>query len=473
MSLLERGTPAAEQQPVAAGTGSGRSGRSGRKAPPRRRRPYVPVPDRSDPGNAALYALLAVLGLYILVPPELRYEGFGGSLGRPATIGGVLLAAWWALSRVVPGQAMRGRQPVRTAAVAYGIAFLLGVGASADRLLQPVEMRGLDRQIFSQMALLGLLLVTVDGLRNWRQVERALRAVVLFGGALSGIGLLQWAFKAEVATWYRATGLSLGIDREFRVRGEGDFQRVQGVLAHPIEFGVVMAMIFPLTVYFALKEQGRYKWFWRALVPLNAFMILLPVSRSSVLTLALAMMVATTAWSWRRRMAMLGAAVLGIALVRIAIPGLVGTIISLFKNFGQDDSIRGRLEDYDAIGSFAEGHEWFGRGPGTWVTNQLDYFTLDNQWLLTLMELGVVGVVTCAAIYIAGIVLGLRAAQLAPNEDAKAMIKAVTGAVVGALGASFTFDSIAFTGHMAVTFVMVGLAGAMWRISRRGEIPSS
>lgn len=439
------------------------------KKPPRLS--YVPMPNAADPGRAALRAVLFVLGLYILMPPELRYEGFGGSLGRPATIGGLSLAAWWALTRLVPSQTISGRQPVRTAAILYGIAFLLAVAATSNRLLQPVEQRGLDRQIFAQIALLGLLLATVDGLRNWRQVQSFSRGLAYFGGVLGVVGFIQWITETSVANWYAFTGLSLAVEREFRARGADDLQRVQSVLGHPIEFGVVMGMLLPLTLHFALYAK-KNQLFWWGLVGLNGLMVLLPVSRSSILTVGLGMAVATTAWPWIRRLQLAAVGFLAIVAVRVLIPGLVGTIFSLFRDFGQDDSIKGRLEDYDAIGEFAEGHAIFGRGPGTWVTAELDYFTLDNQWLLTLLELGLLGVVACAAIYLSGIICGFRAAQLAPTSESTSLIKALTGGIVGALGASFTFDSIAFTGHMAITFVFIGVAGACWRIATRGEIPA-
>ena len=56
--------------------------------------------------------------------------------------------------------------------------------------------------------------------------------------------------------------------------------------------------------------------------------------------------------------------------------------------------------DYDTARQLIAQHFWLGRGTGTWYAPKHEIF--DNQYLLTLVESGVFGLVTFVGIFVAG-----------------------------------------------------------------------
>ena len=73
--------------------------------------------------------LSLMVGLLCLVPVPLIVPNMTG-FGRPATIVGMVLAAWWFLARWSPGLSLKGPQPIRWAALAYLLAMMLSYAAA-------------------------------------------------------------------------------------------------------------------------------------------------------------------------------------------------------------------------------------------------------------------------------------------------------------------------------------------------------
>ena len=72
-------------------------------------------------------------------------------------------------------------------------------------------------------------------------------------------------------------------------------------------------------------------------------------------------------------------------------PGLLGTLRSLFLHASSDPSVKGRTNDYTVVFQYVGERPWFGRGPGTFLPGR--YILLDNQFLGALVATGVVGVI--------------------------------------------------------------------------------
>ncbi len=154
--------------------------------------------------------------------------------------------------------------------------------------------------------------------------------------------------------------------------------RVSSTATHPIEFGVTMAALLPLTLHHSLHARGDGRSL-RAWIPTVLICAAIPmsVSRSGILVAAVAVLVLFLGWprGWRlRALIVLPFAAVG---MRLLAPGLLGTIGSLFANLDADPSVSGRTDDYAVIlGLFAE-NPIFGRGLFTFVPRY--YRILDNQ----------------------------------------------------------------------------------------------
>ena len=147
------------------------------------------------------------------------------------------------------------------------------------------------------------------------------------------------------------------------------------------------------------------------------------VSRSGILTLAVGLAVYAVALSHRARLNALVLGLIGLGVFRALVPGLLGTVRSLFRDVGTDPSIEGRTDDYAAIPGLMQGHWWFGRGTGTFLPDV--YFFLDNQYLAALLQGGIVGLAAFIALLVVGlgVARGVRRRSLDPalRSEAQAL----------------------------------------------------
>jgi len=155
---------------------------------------------------------------------------------------------------------------------------------------------------------------------------------------------------------------------------------------------------------------------------------------------------------------------LAVAL-RLAIPGLLGTIVALFTNFFNDPSISGRTQDYGVVlGVFAD-NPWFGRGLFTFVPRY--YRILDNQYLMALVELGIIGLTAVIVFFVVGFFTARGAKRRATSADDRHIALALSASLVGLATSYATFDAWGFPMAAGLTFLVVGMIGSAWQNSMR------
>src|SRR5680860_557050 len=115
--------------------------------------------------------------------------------------------------------------------------------------------------------------------------------------------------------------------------------------------------------------------------------------------------------------------------LRLAIPGLLGTIVSLFTNFFNDPSISGRTQDYGVIFGVYADNPWFGRGLFTFVPRY--YRILDNRYLMALVELGIIGLTAVIVFFVVGFFTARGAKRRATSADDRHIALALSASLVG------------------------------------------
>lgn len=433
------------------------------------------------PHLPALAFLSAYVVLLLVVPAQLIFRPLGapGTLANMVGLGALL---WWCGARL-GGFTPRGRSPVRlllggvTVAVlaAYVSGMLAGWYAPSNMrqgtddvwtLVFPTVSQvhvamvtAADRGLLSFGAWLGIALLTIDGLRSWRDVDVLVRVLCWTTCLYSAVGIYQFYTGTNLAAYIQIPGLSanavVGASLTRSV-----LERVSSTASHPIEFAVVVGCVLPLALHLAIHRRRR-----RDLVPalVLGFAMPLAVSRSGILAVGLALLIMFCYWpSAVRRRALIVGPVAVVAL-RVVVPGLVGTIYSLFRGIATDPSVTGRTDDYGVVFSLYQDQAWFGRGLFTFVPGY--YRILDNQLLMVLVELGAVGLVAVLLLYIGsfGSALGARRRALAPRDSHVSL--AVAASIAGMLAASATFDAWGFAQAAGLTFLLFGLAGAASRLS--------
>jgi O-antigen ligase len=419
-------------------------------------------------------SLLATYIVLLLVIPSRLVVASIGATGTVANLFLLVALLWfglsWLMRRVSPAPFTR---PARLALLGYVIAVFLAYVAVGRRDADPTEYSAADRGLLQLLIWLPLILLCTS-LTEYRQIDRLLRLFVKLCAGVALVAMLEFVFKTSLTSWIVIPGLSSNSAAELIARG--DFIRPTSTAANTLELATVMVIALPFALQQAFHGDGRTflrRWAPVGLISLAAVMT---VSRTSVIGLALTLFVLLPTWDMQRVGRFFLVLIPALGAVRVLVPGLVGTVIGLFTAMldGGDNSTQSREATSADVGEYSAGHVWFGRGPGTFLP--LLYRYTDNQYLLALLEIGVVGIVAIVAIYVTTIHCGgagrRRFTDPARRETGQGFV--AVGFVL--LVVTATFDTLSFPIVAGSTFLMLGLSGAYLSVARReqanmGDLP--
>jgi len=416
--------------------------------------------------------LTLLVSLLLLVPQDYVFVGPLKSVGNPAVLVSLAALAIWAASRVLNLSESVELHPVRWLMWAFCVASLLSYAAAMTRGLLPAELASAGRSLFPVLGLLGMTLLAVDTLGD--RVTTLLQRVVLIGGAAAAIGIVEFFTSFDWSNTMLLPGLTANTQVADDTRS--GFERITVASQHSIEFSVVTAALVPLALHFAIHAEPRHRLRYR--LALVALLVAVPmsVSRSGVLTLMVGLPIYAAIMSNRGRFNVLVLGIIGLGVFRALVPGLLGTMLGLFRFAGDDPSITGRTDDYQAIPALMEGHWWLGRGLGTFLPDV--YFFLDNQYLGFLLAGGIVGLLTFIGLHVVGmgVARGVRHRSTDPALRSEGQALCATIAAFGV--AAITYDSFSFRQSTFLVFLAIGCAGAHWsrvrhQSKRVGTLPAS
>lgn len=405
--------------------------------------------------------LVVYLVLLFLVPARLIIGPLGAP-GRPAGLVALGLLLWWVAARLVPSLGVnRRRQPLHVALGFFSAAIVLSyVVAVATRQLPADQLTGADRGLLSMAAWVGVACVAMDMIRRVESIERLVRVIVGLGAVVAAVGIVQFATGADIAQALRIPGLTPNAGLAF-ISERSEFRRVAGTASHPIELGMVLALCVPLALHLAFNAtRDRLRWWAAATLILVA--VPMTLSRSAILGLAAGFLVLLPGWSGRRRAAFALVAPVFLVAMRSLIPGLLGTITSLFLHLGVDPSIKGRTEDYGSISEHIASSPWFGRGFATFLPS--DFFILDNQYLGSLVETGIVGLAALLLLLVVGFTSARAARRHATDPMTRDLAQSLAACVAVAGVGMATFDGFGFPFFAGLFFLLLGCIGALRRL---------
>ena len=406
--------------------------------------------------------LTLMLLLLFLLPEDYVVVGPLKSVGNPAQMVGMLALALWAAARVLGLIDARRDHPIRWVFLAYAMATLVAFAAAMSRTLSAEESAGAVRVLFPAAAALGVGLLAVDGLESRERVETLLEHLVLIGGVAAFIGIIEFFNHGFVYfEVMRLPGLTTNTDVINDTRS--GFSRIDGAAAHPIEYAVALACLAPLALHLTLNASTRARRRWCG-VALLLLLVVSPmsVSRSGVVALAVGLGVYAMHLSGRARFNAAVLAVIGVGVFRAAVPGLLGTLKSLLLIGQADPSIEGRTQDYAQIPGLMAGHWWLGRGLGTFQPER--YFYLDNQYLGSLLEGGMLGLAVLIATYLTGICVARGVRHRSGDPGLRGLGQALAGSIAALAVSALTFDELSFRQTRFTLFLLLGCAGALWTL---------
>ena len=424
----------------------------------------------------AMYAVL------LLCIPTRLIVGPIGAPGTPANLFAMVGLVWWICSIAGGLNPRRGITPTRLSFGLFTAAVLISYAAGqiqgwyqpadihqrSDRLWQAANVAQVtetigsaaDRGLLAWAGWAGIVLLTAEGIRSWRELEKVISWVVGAGTFMATIGVIQYFTRWNIAGLLQIPGLTALTDFG-NALSRSTLNRIVSTSAHPIELGVVMATILPLALHRSLHSDRKSTWIPTLLIGLAALM---SVSRSAIVVAAVALVILFLGWPMRWRLIALALVPVAGVLGPIALPGLLGTLRSLFTGIEHDPSITGRTDDYELVFRMFSERPLFGQGLFTWVP--MVYRTIDNQALVLLLELGIVGLAAFAWLILSGLIQALAPLRTGGSAQQRHLGLAVAAALIGITTSYVTFDAMGFRQVAGLTFLMLGLAGAVWHISQ-------
>ncbi len=418
-------------------------------------------------GTARHFDASSVLTLYIcllLGIPSTMVVAPLGSAGAPSTILAIamlFLWAWFQIHRDRPLFGFAGFQWVRAAMLGWLIIMLIVYAHAMSSPIPSDEVSPADSGLLKLVGWAGVILVANDSIPSLERHRTVVRRLVIGVGIIAVFGLFQAATKQLWIDSLRIPGLTAGT-ADWSLAGRNGLARPSGTSTHPIEYGVVLTMVLPLVIVYALKSPTR-RWLYRALLCVVTFAVFLSISRSALLCAVVGFVVLATSWSVAARLrAVLFAAAIA-AVVYVTVPGVLGTITSLFTGASEDSSIASRTNSFDLAEQFISTSPLLGRGFGTFLPK---YWILDNGYLGLLIEGGILALAGLLALIVTAAFAGRRARRLAVNEFDRDLAQALVASIAaGACGLGF-FDTFAFPQSAGTFFLLVGMAGATLRLTR-------
>ena len=413
--------------------------------------------------------LTVYLVIRLALPSQLVVTGLR-SMGSPAVLLSLALLAAWAAMRLHRTRSEPG-SPVLLAAWLFACGYTASL---VPALLRPISSEELNSALFGTLTVagwLGVLSLAHDGPGDRVRLAVLVNRLVLLVSLVAFLGLIQFLTGQA---WVDRLGIP-GLTPNGTLHSafaRDRFTRPSGTAIHPIEFGALLSMVLPLSI---VRGLGRLdpghafrsrlaRWTPCALIAVTIF---LSSSRSAWIGMGLGIAALLPLMNRRERVGTGLLLVGSVSALFVGVPGMLGVVQGMFTDVGADPSIRSRVEGYAIAVGYIGRSPWWGRGLFTFLPR---YQIFDNQYLLSLVETGFVGVGALAVLIVAAAAVGIAAARRR-HPLAPASVGLTVGVVVGAVALAL-FDGFSFPMMAGVWFLLLGLLGACSRLTRSGASPT-
>lgn len=412
--------------------------------------------------------LTLYIALLLFIPSRL-IVGPLGSAGAPSMLFGLAsLLLWGFLFLSAVRRVDLGPQPIR---IALGfLLFCVGVSyvLAMSQPMSPDEVSPADVALIALASWTGTLLLTHDGVHDRSRLDTLIWRLAVCGGLIAALGLVQLVTRQLWVDQLSIPGLSS--TPPYGLTTRGGYPRPAGTSIHPIEYGVVLTMMLPLVLHVGFHHTHRNaltRW-----LPAAAVCAIIPLtsSRSAYLGALIALTICMIGWSRARRIRVLLIGLVGLFAAFMVAPRFIDSIIGLFAGADEDPSIASRTDSFSLAFEFIAQNPFFGRGLGTFLPK---YRIFDNQYLLLLVTIGVVGVLAFVALGITATVTMLRLRRRVPDTGTRDLTVALAASICAGFTCLFMFDAFAFPMSMGTLFFVLGLAGALRRIHQPEPFPAA
>jgi hypothetical protein len=346
---------------------------------------------------------------------------------------------------------------------------------------------GAFKSLSYYLGFLAVFVLVASTIKTHDAMDTVVRALVL-GATIVAVSAIYESRSGYNAFDHLAEWIPALVRESRAVFGErGGNLRVYASAQHPIALSAALFMVFPLAIYLIGRAKTRLRaQLWGVAAAICAIGAVATISRTTVI-MALAILVVSL-WVRGRQMLRFWPLLLVLPFaVHFAVPGALGGIYKAFlppEGLTTDLATRsgesgsGRLADIEPGLRVWSESPLYGNGVGTQVTagesgaaqtaagaeGAIIYF--DNEWLSTLVQLGILGVVGTAWFIFGSLLTVGRFARRVPGP--RSDLAAACAAAIGAFGVSMlVFDAFAFVQSTILFFTIAALGLQARRLGPR------
>jgi polysaccharide biosynthesis protein PslJ len=421
-------------------------------------------------------SLVGGLIVVILLLPIRRYA-MPGNLPfelEPYRVLVAALGAVWIASLLVEKD-LRLRSSPFDGPIALLVAGALGsVVVNGDRIATPEVSATVLKKLTFLLSYLIVFYLIVSVVRRLDEVEVIVKVLVVGGAIVAAFALLEARTGTNVfnnlggiVPFLRLTEIPEAADL-----ARGGRTRVYASAQHPIALGALLVMLLPFAISLARSGRRRIWWICGGLLALGALATLSRTGILMLLVIGLTYLVLRPASLKRFWPALLPA----IVVVHLILPGTIGTFQeSFFPSEGliaqQTDAEvgSGRVASLGPALDQASQTPILGQGYGTRIVDgpAPTAFILDDQWLSTLLETGLVGVAAWLWLFVR---IGRQLGGAAKRDDSERgwlLVAVVASSVSFAVG-MLTFDAFSFIQATFMLFIVAALGASLLAAEPQG-----
>ena len=421
--------------------------------------------------------ILQVFGAALMIAPSYYVIRPVGANAYLAGLVGMFAFFAWAIA-VLFGvhDGRRNRHPVRGLLFVFWLVTLASYLMIDRAVMTTTQLQSADRFLMEMAVISGIALIAGECLRSLDDVKRVLRVLLIGASFCAFVAIAEFWAGISLTKYihYFLPGFSL--DGSVNIDAlRGGLSRVAGTARDPIELGVVCGMLLPLAIYMALYDRDRKP--WKRWAPVWFLVAALPttVSRSAILAVVSSMTLLIVMMPAKQRLWVLACIPVALVGVFVSSHGLIGTLANFFGSGTSDPSVAHRLNNWQYVEQLVHQKPWLGFGGGTFIPSAQasDLHVLDDQYLHTAIELGLLGVLALALFLIVPLFAAIAARQETRDPEVRLLCAALAGSALAAAVCSVAFDSFSFPMFYGVYALVFGLIGTAVRLARNEKQQTS
>jgi O-antigen ligase len=422
--------------------------------------------------------LLGALVLVVMFIPMRRYA-LPGNLPfqlEPYRLLIAAIAVGWGASLLVDPRVRFKHTPLDAPMCAMLLVSAASIFTNADRIQTEHVSSDAIKQLTFLVSFVVVFYVIVGLVGSIDEVDALLTVLVGAGGVLAVFALIEVTTGFNAFNHLTKVFPFLSETGDVKELTRGGRLRVFASSQHPIALGAMFALLIPMALYLSTRFARKR---WLAVIALLGLGAFATGSRTAIVMLVVVLAV----YLWLRTqktIRMWPALFPAVVLIHFAMPGALG---SYYKSFFPKGGLVAEQADAPVgssrVTSLGPGleqiglHPLLGSGYGAREFHgpNANSFIVDDQWLSTGIETGVLGVAAWLWLFWRFLRRMIHEARSEDRENA-ALFLALAAAGLSFVVGMLTFDAFSFIQTTLVMFILMAVGCAALTLSGSGNRPS-